>query len=488
MTPTSLIELDDMITLSPCALANRLRQWLLAYELDQIFRLEESFYAADVTLEKRQKRIVKHFCGLAHVINGSLMKAKLELEEAQKKYGGHIGILRDLSAVHYQIGEIDLWRTQYQELADRLEKLRSQLSTETILSCELILAKYYEEEGLVARALSAYEDCYRVSSNELEKKHSSTNEGLAQKRWLCLAQIIRLKALYRQTVGLGGMYKELVSRNEAHLNTYTHFEIHHALMLAEISLVGVEHAWSRVKTSLADTKLKPHDRRLIFFDFVEEARLQNASLSEEVSRYVPNMDGALTFEKEMFRLCFSESERLNPVHLNQMAPDLTWAGYLRLLSLYFVDDPRSSRGQEIKNMFMLALEAVEENSRPFWVQRLMPFLGEEELKIRFDKKRRRLCFLNKELDLSRKRSMLAVVEHLSHSPQQSVEELIDRLWNCDYSPEHYHRLRMTIHRLNQQLFDLTAITKSVEINAEQVEVKSSIQFVVEGSEPKSSPN
>jgi CHAD domain-containing protein len=64
--------------------------------------------------------------------------------------------------------------------------------------------------------------------------------------------------------------------------------------------------------------------------------------------------------------------------------------------------------------------------------------------------------------------------------QVDVDTLIKKLWQADFSPEHLHRLRMAVHRLNHLLFELSAVPRVIEMSADQVAVKASIEIQAVG--------
>ncbi|MCB0361457.1 MAG: hypothetical protein KDD35_01965, partial [Bdellovibrionales bacterium] len=127
-----------------------------------------------------------------------------------------------------------------------------------------------------------------------------------------------------------------------------------------------------------------------------------------------------------------------------------------------------------KNKINLILSSLPIEAKSFWLFRMKPYLDSEDFIIRFNKEARSLRFQCKEVDLSRKKGMLLLLEAMIDGPRKSIDEVIRVLWNCDYSPENYHRLRMTVHRLNQILYKLTSIPKVLEISADYLSLKPSI--------------
>lgn len=56
-------------------------------------------------------------------------------------------------------------------------------------------------------------------------------------------------------------------------------------------------------------------------------------------------------------------------------------------------------------------------------------------------------------------------------PALSIDEAIRKLWGVDFSPEHYHRLRMIVHRLNRLIHEGTSLGKVIEVDSQSVRLK-----------------
>lgn len=441
--------------LPPEILARKLSNLLSEGQINEVFEVTANYTEADLS----QKRIMLHFIGLAHVYSGHLNKAKLNLLTAIKEGGENIGLIRDLACVYYQLGEIDLWRHTYKQLQQTLHEQDQMLSLESKVSSSLILAKFLEEEGQVAQALETFENCLAQS-----RTHKYSSEIYLQ----CLCQVVRLKSQFKSGPNLGALYSELISQRPQNLSVDLKTEWQHALMLAEISLIGVGHAWARVIDILESPMVACADRRLIFFDFVEELLVRGLALPTGLENHIPNMEGADLFEREVYRLAFEPQAKRSIAELSGLAAELSWAGYLRLLILYMAVEQNANKSDELQNKIQLILGAVSLESRPFWLNRMRPFLPNKELKLEYSPRHRILIYKGKRIDLSRKRGMMIVLESLATQSRWSVESMIERVWATDYSPEHYHRLRMTVHRLNQLIFEITAYQKSIEINSDTV--------------------
>ena len=444
-------------------------------EYKKVLVLAESFETED----NIEARIMLHFQALAYVYLGSFNKAKTLYLKAMEDFGENIQLVRDLACCYYLLGEIDKWRQTYQQ-TEKLFKLHGKkLCFASRYTTSITLGKFLEEEGQVHKALELYQSCLHEANLSV-----SVNEAnYLEVQNLCLPQIVRLKAQFNNNDDLGVTYKKLISLHENCTSKDTKFEIEHSLMLAEMSLIGVAHAWARVESSFQKDHIPVIDKKLIFYDFIEELLIRKENPTNiMLSKFMQCTSGEEleldVFEQEIHNLAFEPKIAPDLLNLNQLASRVSWSSYLRLLTLYLAaeGDHFKRFHDEIKNKINLILSSLEGESQKFWLKRIRPFFGDQSHKLNFVPSKRMVTFQNKELDLSKKKGMLLLLEKLAEQRNINVDDTINVMWNSTYSPEYFHRLRMTVHRLNQLLFDLTAIPKIVEVSSEQVSVNPSVTF------------
>ncbi len=422
-----------------------------------------------------ERRLKEHLRGLIYEYSGNLEKAYSSYLLALEKYGENVNLIRDLASACYQLDLIAKWRFYHQMLRTSLADLGGTLSIESRISCTLQIGKYMEEDGDLSGALAVYEECF-------EFVKSVRNQDERRILYLrTLPQIVRLKSHFNHTEKMGFYYSELISINRSDCPKPLDTEVQHSLMLAEIYLVGINHAWARAKTLVDDTQLLESDRRLVYFDFLEEMLIRGESLTDGMRSYQHLCLNANSFETEISILAFNSENKRELVELSGLASVLSWSCYLRILILYFGRTQDEILTDELRNKINLILSALPSaEAKGFWLNRMKPYLGAGDLVINFSREARTVVFQNKEVDLSRKKGMLILLDAMTDESEKSVDEMIRLLWHCDYSPENYHRLRMTVHRLNQVLYDLTAIPKVFEISADRLTVKPSVilEFLV----------
>ena len=461
-TPTSN---NSIILKKPSreSISKKLTNLIQDGQLAEAFEVIKSWSPKD-TLEKR---IALHFEGMIYVHMGALNKAKSKFLKASS-LGENIKLLTDLAACYYQLGEVDQWRNSYNRMSWLISDLREQLSFESRFNSSIMLAKFFEEEAQIEKSLNIYESCFKEIQD-----HRKESEKMAS---LCLAQIIRLKASFGRTDDLGSLYTQLLTKNKSLVSKDLNIEIQHSLMLSEISLVGVGHAWFRVKSCLEDNDISAQDKQLIFYDFIEECLQQKKQLPENLNPEQFEKESLGDFEHEIHILAFEKEKKKEPLELSWLASQLPWSNYLRLLILYLSLEDSMSLKKEIVNKIDLILESLDQGSRSFWKKKIQFHLREENQTLEYCPQKRSVLFKDKILDISRKKSMITILESLCENSKTNVDDIIKKIWNTSYTPEHFHRLRMTVHRLNSLFSSFTGNSKIVEINSESVYLRPDLKL------------
>ncbi len=397
--------------------------------------------------------------------SGDVAKARDILIKALAEYGDNIECLKDLACCHYQLGEMNHWRKCYSRLLNDLHRLENRLSVRTQTECWICVAKFMEEEGHMAEALKVYRKYYYYLEQDRE------NPQFVR----VLSQLVRLESLFDSEKDLGQLYSELLRLKGADLVQDFNTEVQHALMLAELALVGPDHAWIRVNTILNSQETLRLDKSLMLFDFIETCILQEIPLSSLVQKALAGFEGEDLFEQELRRLV-QKPETVTLEELSGLASELSWAGYLRLLILWIRVAPQGIDIQELKNKINLILSSFKPESKGFWMNRIRFAMGQPETRLVFDPQSRLLSCQNQSVDLSKKKGMQTLLCKLAEKPQQSIDDMIRALWESDFSPEHYHRLRMTVHRLNGLIGEITSIVKAIEVSSERVALRHEIKL------------
>ena len=412
------------------------------------------------------QRILLHFQGMAFAALGAPQKAKLTLLKALN-YGENLQILRDLACTYYQLEEVQAWRETYQKLHRLLQEHTKELSFDTRFTSSVTLAKFFEEEGRLGQALSTYEKLML---------HSSVNSSPRYFNLLA-PQLLRLKSQLPANEELSHLYTQLLSNNQSISSEYINIEIEHSLMLAELNLIGPNHAWARVEKILKDKNSQTYDKRLFYIDFLEEATLREAKFSEEqLNNKYYDYQELSKYEKLVHKICTTEQPDKLDTDLSCIAREIPLGSYLKLLNLYSSRTANKALGEELKNKINLIVSGFNPEDRAFWIKRTQQFAKDSFTELTLDSEKRHLNFQKKSLDVSRKKQALHLLKLLADKPQWSIDEAIESIWNSSFTPEHYNRLRMSVHRTNQLLQTLTTREKCIEISGESLNLHPSVKL------------
>ncbi|MCB9026282.1 MAG: hypothetical protein H6625_08200 [Bdellovibrionaceae bacterium] len=440
--------------------------------LYKIFRAENfkeiiNFPPSFGELGKDGQRILLHFQGMAFAALGAPQKAKLTYLKALN-YGENIQLLRDLSCTYYQLEEYQAWRDTYQKLHQRLQEFTKNLDFDSRFTSSLTLAKFFEEEGCFGQALSVYERLSLYSQAKSPQRYF----------YLLAPQLLRLKSQLPVNEDLSRLYTQLLSYNQNEFSTFINIEIEHSLMLAEVNLIGFHHAWSRVVNLLDSSRHTNYDKRLFYIDFLEEAilhkyplksfhfKLEN-EINDEFSRY----------ENEVVKLSQLNNSFPSQGDVYSVARDIPMGSYLKLLNLYATKVEDEIIRDEFKNKINLIISGFNTEDRTFWIKRAQKFNKNSFTELTIDSERRSVNFQKKFLDVSRKKQALQLLKLLADKPKWTVDEAIDNIWQSAFTPEHFNRLRMTVHRTNILLQELTTQEKCIEISGESLSLSPGVKLV-----------
>ncbi len=411
-----------------------------------------------------EQRIMFHLRAQAQIYLGDLEGAKSNLLRAEKYCGEHISVLRDLACLYYQTGEIHQWRQSVRLLQQRLTEVEFKLSLVTWVQTHVTLGKFLEEDGRIAEAVEAFHKAYL----------RSREQQAAELAHLALIQLLRLEALFSRGPQLGQWYRELIAGPSHSMTFDLRLEREHTLMLTEIELVGPQHAWNRVLALCQDKKTSAPDRRLLLADYFSETLSRGLELPENATAYASELFEGDAFEREVAHLLTSPSDN-HAQRINAAAAELSWASYLRLLTVHHQLAQGSSLQTELANKLSVLLSSLTPSSRYYWMKRIQSRVFNNDLNFEYNRLHRSIVFQGKLLDLGKRRTLSAVFDKLSIEREIEVEALIRHLWQSEFTPEHLHRLRMTVHRLNQLLFELSAIPRVIEMTSDRVSLKGSVR-------------
>ncbi len=409
-----------------------------------------------------EARIHAHYTALVEFRRGDLAGARARIERAQAELGDNVNLFRDLATILYHQQDMLAFRDCLDRLERTLIEQESKLSRRSFFESELMLGKFLEEEAKLAPALIFYERAIMRDPNPGQRLRAV----LQKARWV---------ALYEPTAELGALYRELISVPTETVNQDMRIEFEHSLLLIELRLIGADHAWQRFER--LEASVEDIDRRLLLFDYIEGCLSQDLTIATPVMEMINQFKSFDPYEDFLRRLVQGQLEGGAKIQeLNNLAPKLPWASYLRLLCLTANLESVASAKGELNRKIQLIIKSLDPKSQHLWNSRLKQALQTPEIKVEFCSRSRSVTVQGKTVDLSKKKIGQQLLAILSRQPALSVDQAIEHLWQSSFSPEHYHRLRMGIHRLNTLINESSGHGKIIEVDSQEVRLRPEVKL------------
>lgn len=435
-----------------------LTKLLLNGKLDELEALLDK-HKATATADAR---IQAHYRGLVAFRRGKISEARQILEKAIQDFGDNVNLRRDLATFYYHEQDMIAFRECMDKLERNLVEQEGKLTNRTYLKCETMLGKFLEEEAKLAPALIYYERAMLRTENAYDRIHVV----LQKARWL---------ALYEPTPELGNLYRELISVPTDQIAQDSRIEFEHSLLLIELRLIGADHAWQRFER--LEPEVEEIDRRLLVFDFLEGCLSQDVPIAPIVLEMLNQFKTLDPYELFLRSLVQGQLEGVAKIQeLNKLAPKLPWSSYLRLLCLTANLETLAPAKAELNRKIQLIIKSLDPKSQHLWNSRLKQALQTPEIKVEFCSRSRSVTVQGKTVDLSKKKIGQQLLAILSRQSSLSVDQAIEHLWQSSFSPEHYHRLRMGIHRLNTLINESSGHGKIIEVDSQEVRLRPEVKL------------
>jgi len=409
-----------------------------------------------------EKRIHAHFKAICTFHRGEIIRAKSQMEAAITQFGENVNVLRDLLVCQYHLQDMMGFRANLTKLENVLNEKQDMLCQRTLLECELMAGKFLEEEARLKPALDFYD-------------RALSHAGNPSQRLRVLIQKARWHALYEPNDLLSAYYREMISVPRTKLSRDLQVELEHSLVLIELRLIGSDHAWQRIQR--IEPELNESDKRLMVFDFIEGALSQDFELDAVVLEKMNSFTNLDPYEQYLARLVKGSLHAMMMVHeLALLAPQLPWASYLRLLCLAANLETSASTRFELNRKIQLLIRSHDAKTQALWNLRLKQALQSPEIRVEYSARARNVAIQGRYVDLSKKKMGLQLLEGLAAKPELAVDEAIQLLWQSSFTPEHYHRLRMGVHRLNTLINKVTGLGKIIEVDSQMVKLRPEVKI------------
>lgn len=396
-----------------------------------------------------QERMRMHYLARAEMRGGRMQQALTIIDETLASYPSYIGLKADRLSCLYHLGPKTAWREAIIDFENELEMCREQLSLGSRYRAELLMAKFLEEDGDVAKALKIYEQL-----RELLKSEKQFREEI-----LVTAQILRVRALFSEKLELvAPLYRDLLTLETNENELYQDIEVQHALMLAELALFGSAKALARLKSVVPFAPAQ--DIKLFAFDFLEFALRKNIALEDCFKTLVLGLEDKDLFESTLIQFV----QEQEPTHCLLWPRDMSLSAYLKAMNLLACKTSDEAVTQELN----LVLESLTSSSRTLWRR----FFGSEDStkEFSFSAEKKMISFDGREVSLSKKPAILKLLTVVSVNGVSSLEELTKEIWESSYDHTYYNRLRVLAQRTEALFNEISGLRDLVQFSADGITI------------------
>lgn len=415
------------------------------------------------------RRIRGHYQALVNFHRGDVAGAVSLMTNTIRDYGENANLVRDLAVGHFHLNNMAAFRQVISRLELILVEQERFLSSRTLFECELMIGKFMEEDARLAPASYFYDKAIGRATTGHE-------------RLKVLIQKARWHATYEPRVELSGYYRELIGFDCADLTTDQRLELEHALMVVELRLIGADHAWRRVCDQFAPAG--DLDRRLFLFDFIDGALGLDLDIPQQARDLVGELSELSPYEVGL-KLLLEQPAALSEIDTGKLpsASGMSWSSYLRLLCLAANREARPAARDELNRKIQLIVNDLDPVSQAHWNRRLTTAPQKPEISVKLSLRSRSVQVHGRIVDLAKKKIGFQLLAGLQQRDRMSVEQAIRLLWNAEFSPEHYHRLRMGAHRLNHLFNEISRLGKIIEVDSQTVQLRPEIRLICADSNP-----
>ncbi len=418
-----------------------------------------------------ESRILSHSRAEILMMEGKTKQALEVLLLAKQKCGSHVSLLTDIVICYYALSDFKRWRFALEELKSEFIKCKDILIFERRAMAELHIAKFSEEDGEVALANETYSRLTREMSEQQDMGRF----------YRVLSQNLRVLATFRINSSLFETYRQMISISGAQVGLSSNIDVQQALLLAELQLVGPKSAQARLNEIINNRDIALIDIQIIYYDFLEEYLLHYLEIDDSIKSYDSLFKRTNPFESAIRKLAFDSEKLINFKDLVELSTQLPISNYLRILGAYLTKVSDEKILIEIRKQMRLIILSLSSDSQQYWLSRYRKMLNpSSNIEVRYDNKVKSLQYNGKSSSLAKRAAFQDLIEMFFDNHSLGTEEVISRVWNIPtFDPIFFERLRITIRRFNELIFELTGIPKAVEIKKHQISLNKSIVFTKE---------
>ncbi|OQW46976.1 MAG: hypothetical protein A4S09_16155 [Proteobacteria bacterium SG_bin7] len=414
-------------------------------------------------------RILAHSEAEILMLLGRFSEALGLLLQAKETYGEHVALLTDIAICYYSLNDFKNWKFAFEDMKVSYETHKDYLVFERRAMAELNLAKFLEEDGEVSMAANMYLSLMR----KMEERQDIA------RFYRVMSQAIRVMSSFRMSGSLASTYQRMVTIGKATINLHASIDVQHALLLSELTLMGPENAAARLLALLRTDSISLYDKQLIYFDYLEECLVQGFSISKKLIPFLSLFKELNYFEREIYKIVIKKDETVDFERLVELSQSIPLSSYIRVLGAYLTKTKDPQVANELRNQMRIITSSLSQDSQNLWISRYKTQLvSPTETVLVYDSTKKNISFGNKIENLARRDAFVVLVQLLSRGHEVETEKAVACIWNTTFDQSYYRSLRMTVHRLNKAIFELTGIPKVLQINKQYISCNGDIQFKV----------
>lgn len=427
---------------------NEIKKLIFIGELPLAEKRLQSLHAATPQDEKTRR----HQLAIIQMRNGRFAEAADHLTQTIQSYDGHISLWLDLATCQYASGQIFNWQQSLKRSEYEFQSSFDRLSLKQKVDYIILIAKFKEEQGSIAKALDYY-----GQSLKLCKNHGDAH--FQNQRLHALAQSVRLQAQYHLPLSSAEPYQDLLSLSQ----DQTNLEAQHALLISEVQNFNSRQAWDRLAQIQTPDFFQSPESSMILTDFIYELLLQKKEVPTELQQLMTQFSHLSTFEKSVLEA--SQNQPFSLSDLDGWSQQMMPAHYLRRLILGL---KQGFYLEEIKTRLLFSVQNYATADRQAWMNFIRSEMTHKNRPLVYDALNQSLYFNGEIFCLQTKPAYRELIEMLLTQSEIPCLQVVQKLWNRENNQANISRLKMRIQRFNREISQRWVISNLVSIQGDKL--------------------
>lgn len=162
--------------------------------------------------------------------------------------------------------------------------------------------------------------------------------------------------------------------------------------------------------------------------------------------------------------------------LNQQSHEITPSSYMRLLFLLIHKCSAAAIKIELKKRLLLLLEQTDTDTKSLLLKKWDLKLADENLVLFLQETHFSVELNGNSKSFAKSKPSFELLKMLSKQSDLSLEDVVQKLWQASWNESYYHRVRIMVKRLNDELQSLCGIPKCIFVTQQKVTLKPNIRL------------